>query len=85
MEQLTKQDLMEMAQHILHEMGSRFDEVNAKLASMDARLKLQAGFIQAGTRTLARFSQFAEDSESRWIAHEARLTALEKKPEGGKT
>ena len=47
---ITKEDLQnalkEMATHILHEMGTRFDEVNIKLESIDSRLKLQAGLIQ---------------------------------------
>jgi len=30
------------SQHILHEVGGRLDEVNKKLESIDARLKLQA-------------------------------------------
>lgn len=30
------------SQHVLHEVGLRFDEVNVKLESIDSRLKLQA-------------------------------------------
>jgi hypothetical protein len=35
------------SQHILHEVGMRFDEVNVRLESIDTRLKLQAGLIQS--------------------------------------
>jgi len=31
------------SQHILHEVGARFDEVGTRLDSIDSRLKLQAG------------------------------------------
>jgi len=57
------------SQHILNEVGSRFEEVKARFNSMDARfdsvdarLKLQAGLIQSGARAMARFSEFAENS-----------------------
>ena len=76
---VTKQDLIEMANHILHELGTRFDETNTQLASIDSRLKLQAGLIQAGARAMARFSEFAENSEQRWVALVARVEALEKR------
>jgi hypothetical protein len=40
----------------------------ARLDSIDSRLKLQAGLIQSGARAMARFSEFAENSEERWVA-----------------
>jgi hypothetical protein len=60
---VTKQDLRDaldetftrFSQHILHEVGGRLDEVNKKLESIDARLKLQAGLIQSGGRAMVRF------------------------------
>jgi hypothetical protein len=87
---VTKQDLHEaldqaftrFSQHILHEVGTRFDETNARLESIDTRLKLQAGLIQSGARAMARFSEFAESSEERWVALVARVEAPEKKLEG---
>jgi hypothetical protein len=51
------------SQHILNEVGSRFEEVKARFDSVDARLKLQAGLIQSGTPAMARFSEFSENSE----------------------
>jgi hypothetical protein len=82
---VTKQDLrealIEMTQHILHEMGSRFDTVNTRLESIDTRLKLQAGLIQSGARAMARFSEFAESSEQRWVSLVNRVEVLEKKLE----
>ena len=58
---ITKQDLRnaltESGQHILHEVNMRFDETNARLESIDSRLKLQAGLIQSGARAMARFSE----------------------------
>ena len=72
-----------LAQHILHEVGGRLDEVNKKLESIDARLKLQAGLIQSGGRAMVRFSEFAENSEQRWVALVERVAAIEKKMEGG--
>jgi len=75
---ITKQDLCDasddaftrFSQHVLHEVGARFDEANARfdemgtrLESIDSRLKLQAGLIQSGARAMARFSEFAENSE----------------------
>jgi hypothetical protein len=69
------------SQHILHEMSVRFGEVDTKLTSIDARLKLQAGLIQAGARAMARFEGFSEHSEERWVALVARVEALERKLE----
>jgi hypothetical protein len=95
---VTKQDLIDLearidarlddaftrfSQHILHEVGTRFDEVNVRLESIDTRLKLQAGLIQSGARAMARFSEFAESSEQRWVALTARVAALERRIEGG--
>jgi hypothetical protein len=36
------------SQHILHEVGTRFDEVNVRLESIDTRLKLPVG-LNAGS------------------------------------
>lgn len=74
-----KQDVVDMAGQILHEMGARFAETNATLHSIDARLKLQAGLIQAGSRAMARFSAFSENSEERWVALEKRIADLERR------
>jgi len=59
--------------------GSR--EVKARFDSVDARLKLQAGLIQSGTRAMARFSEFSENSEWRWVSLLGRVAALEKRLE----
>jgi hypothetical protein len=79
---ITKKDLRdaltEFGQHILHEVGSRFDETNARLASIDSRLKLQAGLIQSGARAITRLSEFSESSEERWVALSGRVEALER-------
>jgi len=69
------------SQHILNEVGSRFEEVKARFDSVDARLKLQAGLIQSGARAMARFSEFAENSEDRWVSLVGRVAALEKRLE----
>jgi hypothetical protein len=50
---ITKQDLCDalddrftrFSQHVLHEVGARFDEVGTRLESIDSRLKLQAGLM----------------------------------------
>jgi hypothetical protein len=84
---LTKQDLRDalddaftrFSQHILNEVGARFDETGARLESIDSRLKLQAGLIQSGARAMARFSEFSENSEERWVALAMRVEALERK------
>ena len=65
------------------ELSIRFGEVNTKLTSIDTRLKLQAGLIQSGSRAMARFSEFAESSEERWVALVTRVEALERKLENG--
>ena len=57
--------------------------LGARLDSIDSRLKLQAGLIQSGARAMARFSEFAESSEERWVALVGRVEALERKIEGG--
>jgi hypothetical protein len=87
---ITKQDLRDalddaftrFSQHVLHEVGTRFDETNARLESIDSRLKLQAGLIQSGARAMARFSAFAENAEERWVDLAARVEALERKLDG---
>lgn len=66
----------------IRELDQRID---ARLASIDSRLKLQAGLIQSGARAMARFSEFAENSEERWVALVARVEALEKKLNGRRT
>ena len=67
---VTKQDLRDapdetltrFSQHILHEVGRRFDEVNKKLESIDAQLKPEAGPIQSGAQAMVRFEGFAKNS-----------------------
>lgn len=54
------------------------DRLVARFNSIDARLKLQAGLIQAGARAMARFSQFSEESEERWVDLLDRIEKLEK-------
>jgi uncharacterized protein (DUF885 family) len=65
------------------EMQQGFAHVDTRLDSIDSRLKLQAGLIQSGARAMARFSEFAENSEERWVALVGRVEALERKIEGG--
>ena len=56
----------------------------ARLDSIDSRLKLRrAGLIQSGARAMARFSEFAENSEERWVSLVARVEALERKITAG--
>lgn len=61
------------------DIGERFGRMDSRLESIDSRLKLQAGLVQAGSRAMARFSEYAETSEARWVALVARVEALEKK------
>jgi hypothetical protein len=56
--------------------------VVARIDSLDSRLQLHAGLLQSGARALARFSEYAENSEQRWVALVSRVEALEKKLEG---
>jgi hypothetical protein len=58
------------------DIGERFARVETKLESIDSRLKLQAGLIQAGARAMARFSEFSESSEARWVDVTTKLDAL---------
>jgi hypothetical protein len=57
--------------------------LGARLDSIDSRLKLQAGLIQSGARAMARFSEYGETSEERWVALVTRVEALERKLENG--
>jgi hypothetical protein len=63
-------------QELEKRLGARFD-------SIDSRLKLQAGLIQSGARAMARFLEFAENSEQRWVSLVARVEALERKVASG--
>jgi len=66
------------------QIDARFEQVDARFDSIDARLKLQAGLIQSGARAMTRFSQYAENSEERWVELDARVRALERKLKDGK-
>jgi hypothetical protein len=57
------------------------ERLGKRLESIDTRLRLQAGLIQSGARAMARFSEFAENSEERWTALVSRVEALEKRLE----
>jgi hypothetical protein len=56
-----------------------FEKVDLRLESIDSRLKLQAGLLQAGSRAMARFSEFSETSEQRWVALVERVAELERR------
>jgi chromosome segregation ATPase len=71
--------LTALAQHLLHEMDTRFSLVDKKLESMDSRLKLQAGLIQTGSRAIARLSDYSENSEARWVDLTIRFDSLERR------
>lgn len=65
------------------DMGHRLARVEARFDSVDARLKLQAGLIQSGARAMARFSEFSENSEQRWVDLDVRVRQIERKLENG--
>ena len=48
----SKKDQTEMADLILHEMGARFEEVNAHLARINDRLDRQGYMLAGGTKAL---------------------------------
>ncbi len=77
-EQLREQ-LDGVLKHLLAEIGRRQEENNARFDSIDARLKLQAGLLQSGSRAMARFTEFAETSESRWVDLDRRVRAIEQR------
>jgi chromosome segregation ATPase len=64
-------------QNVEKRLSTRFD-------SIDSRMKLQAGLIQAGARAMARFSEFAENSEERWVELAARVETVEREIADGK-
>ena len=75
---------------IANEVGGLHTEIQdaegrlrARFDSIDARLKLQAGLIQSGARAMARFSEFSENSEERWVSLVTRVEALERKLAAG--
>lgn len=61
------------------DMEHRFARVDERFDSIDARLKLHAGLIQAGARAMARFSAFSENSEERWVDLAERVAEVERK------
>jgi len=65
------------------DMEHRFAHIDARFDSVDARLKLQAGLIQAGARAMARFSKFSESSEERWNELDRQVEAVERKLANG--
>jgi predicted amidophosphoribosyltransferase len=58
-----------------------FEHLDRTLESIDSRLRLQAGLIQAGARAMARFSEYSESSEQRWVELVHRVETLEKRLE----
>jgi len=82
-------DLHQSTQREIHELRTDFTE---RFDAIDARLKLQAGLIQSGARALARFSEYSENSESRWLDLSRSVRTIEQKlqmngvpPEAGYT
>jgi DNA repair ATPase RecN len=71
--------LTALAQHILHEMDTRFAVQDKKLESIDSRLKLQAGLVQSGSRSITRLIDYSETSEARWIDLTVRFDSLERR------
>ena len=67
------------SQFMLDEMSSRFGKMNNRYESLDARIKLHAGLLQSGARSMARYSSFSENSEERWIAMDQRVAEIERK------
>jgi hypothetical protein len=51
--------------HVLSEIGRRAEEQTARWKPVDARLTLQAGRIQKGSKAITRLNRFAENSEVR--------------------
>jgi hypothetical protein len=68
--------------HVLNEIGRRSEEQMARWESMDARLTLQAGLIQSGSRAITRLSRFAENTEARWVDLDKRVRAIEDRLRG---
>jgi hypothetical protein len=60
-----KAELDSVLTQVLNEIGRRAEEQTARWESIDARLTLQAGLIQSGSRAITRLSRFAENSEAR--------------------
>jgi hypothetical protein len=60
----------------IEDLGNR---LTARFDSMDARLKLQAGLIQSGARAMAKFSEWSESSEERWVSLLGRVEAIERR------
>jgi len=71
--------LTALAQHILHEMDTKFALEEKKRQSIDSRLKLQAGLIQSGSRAIARLTDYSETSEARWVDLTVRFDSLERR------
>jgi hypothetical protein len=71
-----------LSQRLLHEVGLRFDEADARLESIDAQLKLQTGLIYSCARAMALSSSAEEDSEEGWSALAVAIEALERKLDG---
>lgn len=75
-----------MATLIAGEIGNLHTEIkesearlSARLESISARLTLQGGLIQSGSRAITRFSSFAENSEERWIDLLGRVEFLDER------
>jgi hypothetical protein len=57
-------------------LGKRFDN---RLVAIEARLKLQGGLVQAGSRAIARIIEWTESTDTNLIEHVRRLSEAEKR------
>ena len=53
--------------------------VDVRLIAIEARLKLQGGLVQAGSRAIARIIEWTESTDTNLIEHLRRLTEAKKR------
>jgi len=53
--------------------------MDVRLIAIEARLKLQGGLVQAGSRAIARIIEWTESTDTNLIEHLRRLTEAEKR------
>jgi len=59
--------------------------LTAKISAIEKRLDLQGGLVQSGSRAIARFIEWTEETDGELSRYEQRLTLLQKRvhnPEG---
>jgi DNA repair protein RadC len=76
-----KVDLLEHIHGVGAQLHTQIQEVVERLDRMEARLNLQGGLIQGGSRAITRMIEWTESGDMTFSRYDRRLAILEKRLE----